>query len=280
MNKNPEKIKNHLKKDPPKKPLKTSFSIKENPNLGVRKAMEDFTITLEDILGDKKYSFYCILDGHGGHTISHYIKKSYPKLLKMKLKTYQKAYKIQNIIKMTLENIESQIKMIGGRNCGSTFCGIFLDKINKKYYTINIGDSRCLKIAWDFSKNNLKSVFLTEEHKISNVKEKERILKKGGSVVNGRLGGNLMISRSLGDFDMKKFGLISTPDIEEFFVEKRLFLVLASDGIWDVVDRRGCEEVLRGLAEGEGIDEFAQGLVDKAVKLGSLDNISLIVVMI
>ena len=35
----------------------------------------------------------------------------------------------------------------------------------------------------------------------------------GGSINNGRLGGNLAVSRALGDFDMKEYGIISTPDI-------------------------------------------------------------------
>ena len=32
--------------------------------------------------------------------------------------------------------------MIGGRDNGSTFCGVLIDFIEGVYYTINIGDSR------------------------------------------------------------------------------------------------------------------------------------------
>ena len=250
-----------------------------NPNLGVRKAMEDFTITLPDILSDGQYSFYCILDGHGGSKVSKYIQQSYPKLLKMKLKTYKKAYKIQNIIKMTLENIEKQLKMIGGRNCGSTFCGLLIDHKSKKFYSINIGDSKLLSFSASKSDKLTKTEFLTVDHKVSDFREKERILKNGGVVVNERLGGNLMISRSLGDFDMRKFGLISTPDIEEFFLKEGRLFFLASDGIWDVLGRNDVLKVVEGF-KGDCLEELGRVLVDLAVEKGSLDNISLIVVKV
>ena len=259
--------------------LTTKSSTTLFPNLGVRKAMEDFTINLPDILNNNEYSFYCILDGHGGSKVSKYIKMSYPKLLKIKLKTYKKAYKMKNILKMTIENLEKQIKMIGGRNMGSTFCGLLIDKKNKKCYTINIGDSKLCSLKYNFLGKKLKTEFLTEDHKISNFKEKERILKKGGVIINERLGGNLIISRSLGDFDMKKYGLISTPDLEEFFLKERRIFFLASDGIWDVLGRKDVEEICKGF-KGNDLEVLGKVICDLAVEKGSLDNISLIIVSV
>ena len=32
--------------------------------------MEDFTIKFPDILGDKTYSFFAIIDGHGGREVA------------------------------------------------------------------------------------------------------------------------------------------------------------------------------------------------------------------
>lgn len=76
--------------------------------------------------------------------------------------------------------------------------------------------------------------FLTEEHKLSNKKEEKRINEtSGGLIINNRIGGNLMVTWCLGDFDMKKYGLISSPEIKEFFIDKNSIIVVASDGIWD-----------------------------------------------
>ncbi len=207
----------------------------EDPNLGVRKAMEDFTIVLDDVVGDKRYSFYCVLDGHGGAIVAKYVKKSYPKILRIAIETYKNAYQMENILKMTITQIDNQLKIIGARNCGSTFCGILIDKSKDVFYSVNIGDSRALQVKYDEFRNGLNSHFLNEEHKVSDIKEKERIEKSGGLVMNERLGGNLLVSRSLGDFDMKKYGLISTPDIKEVPNKSRSIIFIASDGIWDVI---------------------------------------------
>ena len=40
--------------------------------------------------------------------------------------------------------------------------------------------------------------------------------KEGGHIMNGRVGGNLLITRSLGDFDMKKYGVSSDPEMYSF----------------------------------------------------------------
>ena len=34
--------------------------------------------------------------------------------------------------------------MIGSRDCGSTFCGLLIDKDKKVAYLCNLGDSACL----------------------------------------------------------------------------------------------------------------------------------------
>ena len=50
--------------------------------------MEDFTIVIEDLLGNNQFAFFCILDGHGGSMVSKYLKESYPIILKDKIKNF------------------------------------------------------------------------------------------------------------------------------------------------------------------------------------------------
>ena len=253
---------------------KINYFVIEDPNLGVRKTMEDFTIVIEDIIGDGLYSFFCVLDGHGGDKVAKYIKKEYPKLLKMKLQTYKKAYKIENIIKMTIENIENKLRSLGERECGTTFCGILADKKKNIYYTINIGDSQISTIFWNKNQESISSVFLTEVHKTSNAKELERVNKNGGTIINDRVGGNLMITRSIGDFDLKKYGIISDPDFLQFSFDKKRLIFIASDGIWDFVNEKVVKDFVRDY---DDIEVIARKLVRFAIDKGSLDNISLIV---
>jgi serine/threonine protein phosphatase PrpC len=60
-------------------------------------------------------------------------------------------------------------------------------------YCANSGDSRSIAIA------NKKMVALSEDHKPEDPKEDKRIKKAGGTVEDGRVNGNLNLSRALGD---------------------------------------------------------------------------------
>jgi serine/threonine protein phosphatase PrpC len=71
--------------------------------------------------------------------------------------------------------------------------------------------------------------------------------KAGGKILMGRLGGLLAITRALGDLTLKKnMGLIARPEVKK--VEIRLshrFVIVASDGLWDFVNPKSVQKVLR-----------------------------------
>lgn len=53
------------------------------------------------------------------------------------------------------------------------------------------------------------------------------------------------------------------------------YLVVASDGLWDYVNAKSVQKLLR---EGEEPDVIGRGLIKMALAQGSIDNISVIVV--
>ena len=61
------------------------------------------------------------------------------------------------------------MRLIGARDCGSTFCGVLIDYKNDCFYTINLGDSRAMTVYHENHK--LIGKFLTTEHKLSNKDE-------------------------------------------------------------------------------------------------------------
>lgn len=67
----------------------------------------------------------------------------------------------------------------------------------KKMYIANAGDSRCVLCR------SGKAVALSFDHKPDNEVEKKRIEKAGSTITDGRVDGNLNLSRSLGDMKYK-----------------------------------------------------------------------------
>jgi len=114
----------------------------------------------------------------------------------------------------------------------------------------NAGDSRAL-----LSRAG-KAVALSWDHKPQSEIESSRIKNAGGFVSeNGRVNGNLNLSRSIGDLkykvdkSLKREEQIITaePDIhiEKLDPKNDEFLILACDGIWDVLTRQECVDEVR-----------------------------------
>ena len=54
------------------------------------------------------------------------------------------------------------------------------------------------------------------------------------------------MTRSLGDFELKKVGVSSIPSISKIdFPSQKFFILLASDGIWDCWKYKELEEIFR-----------------------------------
>ena len=83
-------------------------------------------------------------------------------------------------------------------------------------------------------------------------------------------------SRAFGDAHLKRFGVSAEPELSRFTVgENDAYLVLASDGLWDVVDEAQCGHVLRRCTEPL---DGARALCEMASQRGSMDNITVLVV--
>ena len=104
----------------------------------------------------------------------------------------------------------------------------------------------------------------------------KRIEKEGGQIVDDRLGGILAITRGLGDFDLKKKGLSCEPSITKKLIDHNVnYCVLASDGVWDVLSPDEVSKIIKKCAK---MEDSAKDIVEEAVKKGSEDNISCIVI--
>ena len=111
-------------------------------------------------------------------------------------------------------------------------------------YVANAGDSRAVL------SRGKKAVALSEDHKPNSASERERIVNAGGFVseIGGicRVNGNLSLSRAIGDLRYKQNPnlepaaqiITAQPEVTKMeLTEEDQFLLLACDGIWDVMDK-------------------------------------------
>lgn len=109
-------------------------------------------------------------------------------------------------------------------------------------WVANAGDSRCVLSCKGIA------IPLSKDHSPEDDEEKTRIEDLGGRVVycggSWRVEGSLSVTRSLGNCSLKKY-VSSTPDvIKRGISEDDEFLILASDGIWKVLDAQEAVDVV------------------------------------
>lgn len=122
---------------------------------------------------------------------------------------------------------------------------------------------------------------LTEDHRASDLSEVARIEQAGGFLFRERVLGVLALSRSLGDHLLKRF-VIGHPSVMTQTLDvstkssEGSFLILACDGVFDVMsDEQAVAIIRKNSSEKAGA---ARRLVEEALKKGSTDNVSAIVV--
>jgi len=114
---------------------------------------------------------------------------------------------------------------------------------------------------------------LSEEHTADFPGERRRVREAGGCIEGGRIGG-LPMTRGLGNFKLESAGFACLPDVQRIPRSEAEFVVIASDGLWDVLDNEVCCEEVRRW-QGPGLEAH---LVNMARKLGSSDDIAVVVV--
>lgn len=94
----------------------------------------------------------------------------------------------------------------------------------------------------------------------------------------GRLGGCLPMTRGLGNFRLEADGFACLPDVSCLPICDVEFVVLASDGLWDVLSDEACCALVRewGGVVG-GIGRAAELLAQEARARGSADDIAVVV---
>ena len=276
--KTPNKIILDAKKEKPSNPF-LNYSNMDYPNLDHREKMEDYYISLPSFIGDITKSYFAIFDGHSGIEVAKYCKENLHKRFAKLLN--ETTFNVNESLIKSFNIIDTEISKLNYQNeIGSTATVLFIykefdTKYNKniRYYACaNVGDSKCYLIK----KNSI--IQISKDHKCSDQNEVDRIKKNGGIVFYGRVFGTLVLTRSIGDREMKKYGVCSEPYVKIEKIENDdLFIVLASDGVWDVVSEDDLFKVCLNNSNLNSND-ICKKIIDLCIEGDTRDNVSCIVV--
>jgi len=164
---------------------------------------------------------------------------------------------------------------------GATATIAFIWSYNDTRYlqVANVGDS------YAFLSRNYKALPLTKDHKVGTPEEIDRLKATGMKIRDDakripQLG--LAIARTMGDHFAKEVfpeGVIAEPYVTPVIklnIETDSLLILASDGLWDIVDGQTAVNYIKNETDVEDMAEF---LLQTAVdSIQCCDNVTVIVV--
>ena len=258
-------------------------SLASDANSAYRSYMEDGSLVLEPFEPGRdasdRWGFFAVYDGHGGREAVDYCEMRLHEQVALEMKTSNAPDALQT----AFLKIDSQLGMYGAWNHGTTATVVLVQdtKGTRSIHVAHVGDSRAVLIE-----NIGCPRSLTKDHRPTDPEESRRVIDGGGIVSGGRVGGDLAISRSLGDHRLKGKGLSCTPDLCTVGVAGGHILIIATDGLWDVIrDEDACKIIERSVEEAAEANvkpseisgwlqkRASQELVDEAKRLGSRDNI-------
>lgn len=209
-----------------------------------------------------------VFDGHGekGKRISEFSKSALSKNLFSHKDLHNDP---RSALESAYRDTQNQIERTHGPDAGeSGTTAVACYQHRDRLLIANVGDSRAVLGRCDTArKGGFKAVELTSDQKPSRADEKQRILKAGGKVdqlifpmrnagggvrlvrggpervMDSSGFGGLAMSRSLGDLSLRPY-VSSLPEVYERKLDsKDRFLVLGSDGVWDMMSSQECIDI-------------------------------------
>ncbi|GMH83669.1 hypothetical protein TrVE_jg11397 [Triparma verrucosa] len=283
---------------PPSSPTPSSPTPSSDLNYKASiKAVRGHRPYMEDEFIVSPGSRFCgVFDGHGGSKVSQYLRDNLYSKFSSKLSRQQSLPEVVDAIKDSFKEVDDEVQAVKKWSYqGSTAVVCYMHSDEKTGETTivsaNVGDSRAVLSRQGKAKD------LTVDHKPNDKREKSRIKKLGGKVswfgyrdnkgkpIPGsgvyRINGNLAVARAIGDRTETPF-VSSEVEILDYKVEEGdEFIILASDGVWDVMTSEETvdfvHQMLRGsvgaLPSGDGTRKAVLKMSDWAMKEGDDSDI-------
>ncbi|KAL8158175.1 protein phosphatase 2C 70-like [Apium graveolens] len=255
---------------------------------GKKLPMEDVSYYQWPLLGIDKFGLFGICDGHGGAAAAVSASKLLREIVadiladSVRRKRVLTKCDASDVLREAFTQTEACMDHYY-EGCTATMLMVWTDD-HENYYVqcANVGDSACFVNIDD------KHIKMTEDHRITSISERQRIQATGEPLKDGetRLCG-LNLARMLGDKFLKQqeTRFSSEPYISQVVYihqANSAFIVLASDGFWDVVNSRKAFQLVhetrdRSTKKGEKTEEkIANILLTEARTQRTKDNTSII----
>lgn len=231
---------------------------------GMRRQMEDEHLICSSLRllnpglpEERDYAVFAIFDGHGGKAVAGFVKtyiaSEIANALNMVPAESWGDKAIKKAVESAFKRLDSRIATeLPGCYDGSTAIVLLCNKTT--VICANLGDSMAY-LCRRTPEGEIQSIPLIQrQHKCWVMKEKERILRAGGTVENGRVNGVLEVSRAFGDITLKKYGVLVTPEYMKFSIDRArdVFVLLGCDGFWNAwAPQEAVEHCLEQLGEEE-----------------------------
>jgi len=264
------------------------ISAAADANEEFRPYMEDGHRIIDPLLstgrnGEDCWGYYSVFDGHGGREETKYCETKMHEVVLAELNGLAPGKDARDALVAAFRKVDSQLAMMGAWNSGCTATVALVHRqagSKPRLFVANVGDSRAVLVGSGGARR------VSTDHRACDAAEARRVAEEGGIVRHGRVGGQLSVSRSLGDHHLKNSGVSCVPDVFACdLASGDNALIIASDGLWDVLDDDEANNVFQGsvaTAVGQVArqnvadwlrDNIARTLVKYAKDHGSRDNI-------
>ncbi|PKA61467.1 Protein kinase and PP2C-like domain-containing protein [Apostasia shenzhenica] len=249
---------------------------------GRREKMEDAHFLLPQMCNNKDVHMFGIFDGHRGAAAAEFSARALPGFLQMsgynsRLNALAESFVKTDVAFRKELALHCNSKRIAQKDWHSGCTALIALIVRDILFVANAGDCRAIlcRAGHPFP--------LSKEHLASCLEERGRVMNAGigvkWQVDTWRVGpAALQVTRSIGDDDLKP-AVTAEPDIIETILSiEDEFLVMASDGLWDVVSNEDAISIIKNTVKEPAM--CSRRLATEAAERGSTDNITVIVVFL
>ncbi|MCL7051251.1 hypothetical protein MKW94_024970 [Papaver nudicaule] len=267
----------------------------ECSDIGGRQHMEDTSVCIIDMAekfgccksfdGEESISFFGVFDGHGGKDAAIFVRDNLPRLIAMDADF---PLELEKVVTRSFKETDVRLARTGtlqsALSSGTT--ALIAMIFGRSLLVANVGDCRAVLSRLG------EAVEMSKDHRPGCVKEKRRIESLGGFIDDGYLNGHLGLTRALGDWHIEGLKIKETNKEEQIgplsaepelklitLMKDDEFLVIASDGFWDVfTSQNAIHFARRRLQDHNNVKLCCEEMVEEAIKRGAMDNLTVLMV--